>query len=262
MGRKPTEIQYYFDTQTLRWKVGSRIKEVRKELGINQRDVARDLNIDHVTLSKLENGKSELKLEYIYRLSEYFLKKSNGRNGSMSYLIGELDEYRTFTEKALCEQTGLNREALYIMKNENATKHDSPASNTFLKLINRIIYDFYPHKSGKVFPINKIVGYINSIEDNKTIQLHPMFDDIIQFIREYEKRNKYAPRYNEIKDELTSMGYSEDEISALTRIDYSRIKNFDTFQNKEKRNMRIDIQDLFSEFMRSDFIEGKENGKE
>lgn len=261
MGRRPADIEQFYDSQTLRKDVGARLKELRKELGINQRDVAKDINIDHVTLSKLENGKTELKLEYLYRLVEYFKSKAKDKTKcSIAYITGELQEYRTYTEKALCEQTGLDPEALRIMVNENKYKNDYPASRTFIRFINRIICDFHTNRKRDMFPINKIVGYINRVEDNNKIQLHAFFDDVIEVIRAYKKINRSAPHYEDVKKELANQGYSEKDLEIIKRSDYALMKYYDKFQNEDKRNLRIDIQDLFSDFMRGNFVEGKNHG--
>ncbi len=56
------------------------LKQIRKELKLNQLKVALDLNISREALSHYENGKREPSLSMLVQMSEYF-------NVSINFLI-------------------------------------------------------------------------------------------------------------------------------------------------------------------------------
>ena len=56
------------------------LKNIRKELKLNQQKVALDLNISREALSHYENGKREPSLALLVAMSEYF-------NVSINYLV-------------------------------------------------------------------------------------------------------------------------------------------------------------------------------
>lgn len=49
-------------------KVNQRVKEVRIRLGLNQQELANDLNVTVVTISRIENGNNEPRKKFIDRL--------------------------------------------------------------------------------------------------------------------------------------------------------------------------------------------------
>ena len=56
------------------------LKNVRKNLNLNQQKVAFDLNISREALSHYENGKRQPSLDLLLKMSDYF-------NVSINYLI-------------------------------------------------------------------------------------------------------------------------------------------------------------------------------
>ena len=62
----------------------NRIKELRKKLGMNQKQLAAKLNIADSTLSYWENGKFEPDQKNIFAMSEMF-------DVSIDYLLGKSD---------------------------------------------------------------------------------------------------------------------------------------------------------------------------
>ena len=56
------------------------LKNIRKEMKLNQQKVALDLNISREALSHYENGKRQPSLEMLLQMSEYY-------NVSINYLI-------------------------------------------------------------------------------------------------------------------------------------------------------------------------------
>lgn len=69
--------------------MSNRLKELRKKKKISLRELQDKVNIDHATLSRLENDKSPLTQEHMEVLSRYY-------NVSIDFLIGKLN-YQTFT---------------------------------------------------------------------------------------------------------------------------------------------------------------------
>ena len=91
-------------------ETGMRIRNLRKQRGMTQSDLAQILNIaDKSVISKIENGVKELSIDYAVMIAEYF-------NVSLNYLLrGERfmnndfismfqqvpDEYRDVAEKMI-----------------------------------------------------------------------------------------------------------------------------------------------------------------
>ena len=79
-----------------------RIKELRKEKGINQQKLAMELNITQAGISKYELGKAEPDISMLIHLADYF-------DVSVDYLIGRTDypaslKPHTPQEEALLEK--------------------------------------------------------------------------------------------------------------------------------------------------------------
>jgi transcriptional regulator with XRE-family HTH domain len=53
-------------------KIGSRIKELREEKGISQKELSKVLNIASSNISKYETGSLEINFETLLNLSKYF----------------------------------------------------------------------------------------------------------------------------------------------------------------------------------------------
>ena len=70
----------------------NRLKELRKEKKLSQKEIAKEMSISEKTLSRWENGESQIKPEKAQQLADYF-----GVN--VGYLLG-YSEYREL-EKAL-----------------------------------------------------------------------------------------------------------------------------------------------------------------
>jgi len=52
-----------------RFQLGKEIKEVRKSRKMNQNELAQRLGIDRSTISKIENGKFSVSVDYLVKLS-------------------------------------------------------------------------------------------------------------------------------------------------------------------------------------------------
>lgn len=69
--------------------MSNRLKELRKKKKISLRELQDKVNIDHATLSRLENDKSPLTQEHMEVLSRYY-------NVSIDFLIGKIN-YQTYS---------------------------------------------------------------------------------------------------------------------------------------------------------------------
>lgn len=58
--------------QDCRLKVGQSIREIREKRGLNQEQLAEKMQISRSTISKIENGKFNLSIDYLSKFS-YFL---------------------------------------------------------------------------------------------------------------------------------------------------------------------------------------------
>lgn len=65
--------------------LGERLAYLRRREGISQKDLGRELNISHYTISSYEKGRSEPSDEIKARIARYF-------NVSADYLIGLIDD--------------------------------------------------------------------------------------------------------------------------------------------------------------------------
>lgn len=73
------------DSEKKSKEVGSRIKNLRKKMGISQENLGDILNLCQNSISKLENGKTQLTLNNQVKLVEYF-------NVSHDYLCNGIDD--------------------------------------------------------------------------------------------------------------------------------------------------------------------------
>lgn len=57
--------------KAFRLKVGKYIKSFRELKGYSQHDLAKLMNVNRSTISKIENGKFSVSIDYLERLSEF-----------------------------------------------------------------------------------------------------------------------------------------------------------------------------------------------
>ena len=176
----------------------------------------------------------------------------------IGYLLGEFEQ-PTRAAADITKETGLDSRAVSIL----SQRKNIPA---FVDLINRIIIDSYPTQNKGAFPVNKICGYMIQIEEEKTAKAHPFYSVIKELLQnEYPLRVSGLTEMLQTEYPLTYKAMKESGRDISIK-DFNNISRAVKFEENEKRNMRIDIQDLFSEFLRSDFIEnyetkeGAENG--
>lgn len=58
-------------TKDFRLKIGESIKNFREQKGYSQNDLAILINVSRSTISKIENGKFAITVDYIERLAEF-----------------------------------------------------------------------------------------------------------------------------------------------------------------------------------------------
>lgn len=77
----------------------TRIKDMREDRDIKQKDIAKFLGVHQTTYSSYELGKLEIPLEHLVRLAEYY-------NTSVDYLLRITDEQKPYIrnkgKKELC----------------------------------------------------------------------------------------------------------------------------------------------------------------
>ncbi len=61
-----------------------RLKDLREDNDVKQKEIAEYLNIKQNTYSQYENGKREIPLDTLWKLADYY-------NTSVDYLIGRTD---------------------------------------------------------------------------------------------------------------------------------------------------------------------------
>lgn len=201
------------------------------------------------------------------QVKNYLSKSSRGQNipldnllkiadiygCEIGYLFGEFDQ-PTRAAADITKETGLDPRAVSIL----SQRKNIPA---FIDLINRIINDSYPTQNKGAFPVNKICGYMIQIEEEKRAKESPLFSVIKELLQnEYPLRvsglteilqTEYPLIYKALKESGRDISIKE----------FNSISRAIKFEENEKRNMRIEIQGLFFEFLRSDFIENYEINK-
>lgn len=74
----------------------NRLKELRKEKKLSQKEIAKEMSISEKTLSRWENGESQIKPEKAQQLADYF-----GVN--VGYLLGYIDDSEIYDDEVVVE---------------------------------------------------------------------------------------------------------------------------------------------------------------
>ena len=91
--------------------LGNIIQKNREKKKIGQEELARKMNINRVTMSKIENGESEISISILVKLNEEF-----GVN-----LMQQLDEEKELLEKAGFKVYSSNKDLPGSKKNDSKT---------------------------------------------------------------------------------------------------------------------------------------------
>ncbi len=71
-----------------------RLKEIREEKGLKQKDIAKILNITQVQYSRYETGMRLMPIDKLSRLAEYY-------NTSIDYLLYKTDERKPYANSIM-----------------------------------------------------------------------------------------------------------------------------------------------------------------
>ena len=74
----------------------NRLKELRKEKKLSQKEIAKEMSISEKTLSRWENGESQIKPEKAQQLADYF-------GVSVGYLLGYIDDSEIYDDEVVIE---------------------------------------------------------------------------------------------------------------------------------------------------------------
>jgi len=75
-GKKGTESRMRFEADSLAFRLGTMLKEARKEAKLTQEELAQKTGTKKSYISRIETGKSDIQLSTFYRLIEIGLGKS------------------------------------------------------------------------------------------------------------------------------------------------------------------------------------------
>ena len=112
----------------------NRLKELRKEKKLSQKEIAKEMSISEKTLSRWENGESQIKPEKAQQLAKYF-------EVSVGYLLG-YSEYREI-EKALDKTIFSNYSDVETFLNQEIKELIGERVKKFYEYIDKQIYESY-----------------------------------------------------------------------------------------------------------------------
>ena len=112
----------------------NRLKELRKEKKLSQKEIAKEMSISEKTLSRWENGESQIKPEKAQQLAAYF-------GVSVGYLLG-YSEYREL-EKALDKTIFSNYPDVETFLNQEIKELIGERVKKFYEYIDKQFYESY-----------------------------------------------------------------------------------------------------------------------
>ena len=74
----------------------NRLKELRKEKGLTQVELANIVNVSKITILRWENGERQIKPEKAQQLADYF-------GVSVGYLLGYIDDSEIYDDEVVIE---------------------------------------------------------------------------------------------------------------------------------------------------------------
>ena len=282
-------------TREYRMKVADRIKRERKRTGMLQKDFAKEVGLSNQTYNNLENGLGSLRVEHLHKIAEYcgcdmgyLLCDYDNRTREVT----DICEATGLSEEAVNVLIGIEESKSKNLKDlsdlfpeEEIDRYSNTTDvrniqkkleihSIFTELLENIIIGYRKDKyfnllyadllepderDSNVFPIIQMVAYIREVRKNNKFKKHELYDTLMRINREGIKENK-GIGYTYTKKKLLEMGYDEEFISNNTSLITDSIIH-DRFERWDKRYRRIDIQDSFSDFLKSDFVEGENDGK-
>lgn len=112
----------------------NRLKELRKEKKLSQKEIAKEMSISEKTLSRWENGESQIKPEKAQQLADLF-------GVSVGYLLG-YSEYREL-EKALDKTIFSNYPDVETFLTQEIKELIGERAKDFYKYIDKQFYESY-----------------------------------------------------------------------------------------------------------------------
>ena len=112
----------------------NRLKELRKEKKLSQKEIAKEMSISEKTLSRWENGESQIKPEKAQQLADYF-------GVSVGYLLG-YSEYREL-EKALDKTIFSNYPDVETFLTQEIKELIGERTKDFYEYIDKQFYESY-----------------------------------------------------------------------------------------------------------------------
>ena len=112
----------------------NRLKELRKEKKLSQKEIAKEMSISEKTLSRWENGESQIKPEKAQQLADYF-------GVSAGYLLG-YSEYREL-EKALDKTIFSNYPDVETFLTQEIKELIGERTKDFYEYIDKQFYESY-----------------------------------------------------------------------------------------------------------------------
>ena len=108
----------------------NRLKELRKEKKLSQKEIAKEMSISEKTLSRWENGESQIKPEKAQQLADYF-------GVSVGYLLG-YDE----VPKELIDKLELQLDHVLTPTEKEDLENNPELKNHYLSIVrNRLLYN-------------------------------------------------------------------------------------------------------------------------
>lgn len=112
----------------------NRLKELRKEKKLSQKEIAKEMSISEKTLSRWENGESQIKPEKAQQLADFF-------GVSVGYLLG-YSEYREL-EKALDKTIFSNYPDVETFLTQEIKELIGERTKDFYEYIDKQFYESY-----------------------------------------------------------------------------------------------------------------------
>ena len=239
-----------------RYGSGNRItnKTIAEYIGKTERTVSDWLQKRPSYKAEDEGGYPDIPLKDILKLCDLF-------DCDIEYLLGEYD-CKHKTEEDIHRVTGLDETSINILKDSlfytrnEYSQYDEP-EEVFLKLINKIIQSHsvdnlstsLDELKPDTFPISHISEYIAKSIRYANLKKNACFDTLSN-IDEGIRKNLYDSIAEGLK---VVEGYTDEEIENLRPLirEYQALTDF----KEHSRYERIDIQDAFSRFLISEYVE-------
>lgn len=271
-------------------------KRGTKEYVSNEK-IAEYLDVSNTTVKKWlkkradyligdETGYPDIPFPYIVKLCDWF-------GCDIEYLLDKNMTCKTREVADINKATGLSESAIKKLESLNDEKRmlndvsipeevrtemrNDKSNSIFIELINHIIEGYMSRvmelderdisvalglktikSDDGYFPINQMVSYIAYVRMQNDYLSEQVDDRIFDLVKAEPKGDKDTMMRN-IKEKLSNEGYTEGEI--LIQMIHLWSSAFESSEDRERRYKRVDVQDSFSQFLKSDFVEGENNGK-